>query len=72
MRKLAQVQSGVLFQRYQQYAEQAGEQWIPAKDLPHEMERRGFIYKRGHGGVRLYLGLELAQSGASWGLGNAW
>ena len=57
--KLAQVKSGVFFQRYQAYAEQSSERWMPAKDVPHEMQRRGFTWKRTkEGGV--YLGLQLA------------
>jgi putative DNA primase/helicase len=58
-RALAQVKSSALFKRYQQYAEQAGERWIPSKDFPAEMERRGFTYKRDRTGTRLYLGIEL-------------
>lgn len=66
VRKLAQVKSGVFFRHYQQFAEQSGERWIPAKDLPHEMERRGFSYKRGTGGQRLYLGIELIATETPW------
>jgi putative DNA primase/helicase len=66
VRHLAQVKSSVFYERYRQFAEQAGERWIPQKDLPAEMEKRGFTYKRSTGGQRLYLGLEFAQSEASW------
>jgi putative DNA primase/helicase len=66
VRNLAQVKSSVFFQRYQQFADQAGERCIPQKDLPAEMERRGFVYKRSTGGLRLYLGLEIAQSETPW------
>jgi putative DNA primase/helicase len=31
--KLSQVKAGVFFQRYQQFAEQAGERWMPSKEL---------------------------------------
>jgi phage/plasmid-associated DNA primase len=51
-RALAQVKTSVFFQRYQQFAEQAGERWIGANDLPHDMRRRGIAYKRGTGGER--------------------
>jgi len=60
-RSLAQVKSSAFFSRYQQYCEQSGERWIPAKDLPHEMKRRGFEAKRTKSGV-LYLGLEFTPS----------
>jgi putative DNA primase/helicase len=64
-RKLAQVKSGIFFQRYQQFAETAGERWIPHKDLPQEMRRRGFEYKRAKDGG-LYLGIELTTESDSW------
>lgn len=57
-RKLGQVKSSVFFSRYQQYAEQAGERWMAAKELPHEMKRRGFEWRRTMDG-RLFLGIEL-------------
>jgi putative DNA primase/helicase len=66
-RSLAQVKSSALFKRYQEFCEQAGERWIPAKDFPAEMERRGFTHKRGTGGTRLFHGIELSQSeGRTW------
>jgi putative DNA primase/helicase len=58
-RKLGQVKSSAFFRCYQIYCERAGERWIPSKDLPGEMERRGFTHRRGTGGVRLYHGIEL-------------
>ncbi|MHB8423924.1 MAG: DNA primase family protein [Gammaproteobacteria bacterium] len=64
-RELAQVKSSALYKRYQQFCEQAGERWLPSKDLPGEMERRGFKYKRTEGG-RLYLGVELRMDDAPW------
>jgi putative DNA primase/helicase len=60
VRKLAQVKSSVFFQRYQQFAEQSGERWVASKELPYEMQRRGFEQKRSNAGV-IYLGLELTQ-----------
>ena len=67
VRPLAQIKSSVLFKRYQEYCEQAGERWIPSKDLPAEMERRGFTYKRAAQGVRVYLGIELRDETPDWG-----
>jgi putative DNA primase/helicase len=58
VRALAQVKSSVLFQAYQQFCEQAGERWVPAKDFPGEMQRRGFTWKRTKAGG-LYEGVEL-------------
>lgn len=66
VRKLAQVQSSAFFKRFQEFAERAGERWIASKDLPAEMERRGFEHKRGTGGQRLYLGIEFKQPEALW------
>jgi putative DNA primase/helicase len=66
IRPLAQIKSSALFKRYQEFAEAAGERWIPAKDFPAEMERRGFTYKRGTGGTRLYHGIELRSEDRSW------
>jgi putative DNA primase/helicase len=57
-RKLALVKSSALFQAYQQYCDKAGERWLPAKDLPHEMRRRGFEWKRTKAGG-MYYGIEL-------------
>ena len=59
VRPLAQVKSGAFFQRYQSYAERCGERWMPAKDLPHEMQRRGFQWKVTKAGG-MYFGIELA------------
>jgi putative DNA primase/helicase len=58
VRKLGQVKSSSLFKRYQEFSEQAAERWIAAKDLPHEMQRRGFTWKRTKAGG-IYEGLEL-------------
>lgn len=65
--KLAQVKSSVFFERYQQFAQASGERWVASKDLPHEMQRRGFTWKRTKtGGV--FEGLELATSAPNWGV----
>ena len=56
--KLGQVKSSVLFKAYQQYCESAGERWMPSKDFPHELRRRGFDSKRLKTGV-IIEGIEL-------------
>jgi putative DNA primase/helicase len=63
VRKLAQVKSGAFFKHYQEYAEQAGERWMPSKDMPHEMQRRGFSWKRTTEGG-MYYGLEFTAADA--------
>lgn len=66
VRPLAQVKSSAFFSQYVKFCESAGERWIPSKDLPHEMQRRGFQQTRKTAGV-LYIGIELNQSeAASW------
>jgi putative DNA primase/helicase len=55
---LLNVRSSNLFAAYQRFCETAGERWFPSKDLPAEMMRRGFTWKRTkHGG--LYQGVTL-------------
>jgi len=67
VRKLGQVKSSLLFKRYQAFAEQSGERWVASKDLPHEMQRRGFDHKRMNQGS-VYLGIELRDDSApEWG-----
>ncbi|MGO9992854.1 MAG: phage/plasmid primase, P4 family [Steroidobacteraceae bacterium] len=66
VRKLAQIKSSAFFKRYQEFAEHAGERWIPSKELPHEMQRRGFDWKRATQGS-VFLGLELRSDEPSWG-----
>lgn len=63
---LAQVKSSAFFAAYQKFCEAAGERWIPSKDLPAEVIRRGFEWKRTkHGGM--YYGVELIVTEAeSW------
>jgi putative DNA primase/helicase len=58
VRNLAQVKSGAFFQKYQQYADTGGERWLSHKDLPQEMQRRGFQWKRSNAGG-MYYGIEL-------------
>jgi putative DNA primase/helicase len=66
VRKLAQVKSSAFFSAYQSYCERAAERWIPSKDLPTEMMRRGFTWKRTkHGG--LFEGIELQMTGTGDG-----
>src|SRR5882724_3677868 len=57
-RKLAQVKAGMLYRAYQDFAKDIGERSMASKDLPHEMKRRGFDWKRTNQGG-LYLGVEL-------------
>jgi putative DNA primase/helicase len=65
--KLHQVQSSAFFSAYQRYCEQASERWTSSKDLPGEMERRGYAYKRTMTG-RLFLGISLKQTAETrWG-----
>lgn len=67
VRNLAQVKSSVLFKRYQEFAEQSGERWLQSKELPHQMQRRGFEWKRTNSGG-LYVGIELRGSeNDAWG-----
>lgn len=61
VRKLAQVKAGIFFSAYQSYCERASEKWVPSRDLPGEMLRRGFTRKRIGAGV-VYEGLELHAS----------
>lgn len=58
VRNLAQVKSSVFFSAYKGYCERAAERWIPSKDLPGEMQRRGFTRKRTNL-YNVYQGLEL-------------
>lgn len=62
----AQVKSSAFFAAYKSYCERIGERWIPNKDLPAEMQRRGFTHKRSTGGTRVYQGVELTASEGSW------
>lgn len=55
------VKSSAFYQRYQEFAEGAGERWIASKDLPAEMQRRGFQQQRKNTGV-LYVGIQLSQA----------
>ena len=70
-RTLGEVRSSSLFRRYQEFAEQAGERWLPARDFPAEMERRGFQHKRGTGGQRLFVGIEFRDSELAWAASDA-
>jgi len=65
VRNLAQVKSSALFKRYQEFCEQASERWIPAKDFPAEMERRGLQWKRTKTGG-MFFGLELIGTDAPY------
>jgi len=54
---LAEVKSSHFFRCYQEFAQKPGERWMPAKDLPIEMERRGFMRKRTKTGA-VFVGLK--------------
>ncbi|MCL4780697.1 MAG: hypothetical protein KJ049_10930 [Gammaproteobacteria bacterium] len=56
--KLSEVKSSAFFSAYQKYCEFAAERWLPSKDLPGEMARRGFLYERKKYG-RVFLGIAL-------------
>lgn len=58
LRPSAQVKSSALFAAYQAYAERGGERWIRVQDLPLEMQRRGFEWKRTKSGG-MFFGIEL-------------
>lgn len=60
-RPLAQVKSSVFFERYRKFAESAGERSLPAKEMPSEMQRRGFEWKRTKAGC-IYQNIELQAS----------
>jgi len=65
VRQLAQVKSSILFKAYQEFAEAAGERWIPSKDFADEMQRRGFKWKKTKI-ANVIEGLELANQGPGW------
>lgn len=57
-RKLAQVKASEFQKAYAEFCRAADERPIPSKDLPAELERRGFTYRRTKA-ARVYEGLEL-------------
>ncbi|MDQ2950430.1 MAG: phage/plasmid primase, P4 family, partial [Acidobacteriota bacterium] len=61
----AQVKSSVFFTRYQEFCHTAGERWMASKDLPHEMEKRGFRRKRTKA-CSVFEGLELNNFTEAW------
>lgn len=61
---LAKIQSSKLFAAYQRWCERAGERWIASKDLPAEMEHRGYKWHRTNRGC-VFLGIELAAKAES-------
>lgn len=54
------MSAGPLYQVYRKYCEESGEYTRSNADFKNAMERAGYQYKRGHGGVRCYVGLALA------------
>jgi putative DNA primase/helicase len=68
VRNLAQVKASAFQRAYATFCREADERPIPSKDLPAELERRGYRYQRTKA-ARLYLGLELtndAGPGGHW------
>jgi phage/plasmid-associated DNA primase len=55
---LAQVKSSSFFKNYRDFCEGAGERSIPQKDLPAEMQRRNYVWKRTSAGG-MYYGIAL-------------
>lgn len=62
VRVVGRIQSSAFLSQYQQFCEHAGERPIAAKDLPSDMARRGFEWKRTNTGS-IYLGIELSMEG---------
>ena len=63
---LGDVRSSDFYRLYREFAERAGERAMPSKDLPAEMQRRGFEWKRTKSGI-LYLGIRLlVAEGERW------
>ncbi len=58
VRNLAQVKASDFQKAYSTFCREADERPLPSKDLPAEIERRGFRYQRTKV-ARLYVGLEL-------------
>lgn len=58
VRNLAQVKASEFQKAYATFCRDADERPIPSKDLPAELERRGYSYQRTKA-ARLYVGLEL-------------
>jgi putative DNA primase/helicase len=60
VRNNSTVKSAAFFKAYSEFAKEQGEKHMPAKDLPHEMRRRGFQYERKNSGMMIE-GVELKQ-----------
>lgn len=63
--KLGQVKSSNFYRQYQQFAEHAGERWMQSKELPAEMQRRGFTWKRTKAGG-VFEGIKIPVEVPSW------
>lgn len=61
-RNLAQVKSSEFFAHYKKFCEESGERCITSKELPNEMQRRGFERKRTNTGA-VFLGIEISREG---------
>lgn len=66
VRNLAQVKASAFQKAYATFCREADERPVPSKDLPAELERRGFRYQRTKV-ARLYQGLELTTDDAEGG-----
>lgn len=58
--KALKCKSSVLYRRYREYCEQSAERAMPAKDFPHELEKRGIGKVKEHGTMK-FQGIDLRQ-----------
>lgn len=67
--KTLKCKSSVLYRRYREHCDQSAERAMPAKDFPHELEKRG-ITKLKTMGIQMFEGIDLRQmdtrAEASW------
>lgn len=62
VRANSQVKSSIFYSRYREFTEASNERAIPQKEMRTEMEKRGYVYRRGSGGNPIYEGLSLNTS----------
>jgi putative DNA primase/helicase len=65
VKTVGEAKSSAFFDQYQTFVEKSGERWISSKDLPTEMQRRGFKHKPTKTG-KIYLGVELQSVSPEW------
>jgi putative DNA primase/helicase len=67
--KALKCKSSVLYRRYREHCEQSAERAMPAKDFPHELEKRGITKSKSHG-TMMFQGIDLrqldTQNGGYW------